>query len=39
MREGERLPDVTLRTPEGEPVDLRDLARRLLVVQALRYYG
>ena len=39
MREGERPPDVTLRTAEGEPVDLRDLARRLLVVQALRYYG
>ncbi len=39
LREGDRLPEVPLRTADGAPVHLSDLYGRLLVVQALRYYG
>ena len=39
LREGDRLPEVQLRTADGHPVHLSDLYRRLLVIQSLRYYG
>jgi len=39
MRIGERLPDIELRTADGEPVPLSRCLGRVTVVQLLRYYG
>jgi hypothetical protein len=39
MQPGDRLPDVELRTADGEVVVLPRYFRRVTVVQLLRYYG
>jgi peroxiredoxin len=39
MRIGERLPEVQLRTAEGEVVPLSRYLQQVTVVQLLRYYG
>ena len=39
MQIGERLPDIELRTADGEPVPLPGDLERVTVVQLLRYYG
>lgn len=36
---GDPLPRVELQTANGQPVELGDYLDRLLLVQALRYYG
>lgn len=39
MEIGDTLPRVELQTATGETVELGDYLDRLLLVQALRYYG
>ena len=39
MNLGERIPDIELRTADGEPVMLSRYVDRPTVVQLLRYYG
>lgn len=39
MRVGDLLPDVELRTATGTEVELGQYLDRILLVQALRYYG
>lgn len=39
MRVGSALPDSTLRTATGEPVELGEFLDHTPVLQCLRYYG
>jgi hypothetical protein len=39
MQIGERLPEIELRTADGDVVDLSRCLVRVTVVQMLRYYG
>lgn len=39
MRVGDLLPEVELRTAGGNQVELGQYLDRILLVQALRYYG
>lgn len=39
MDVGDPLPDIKVLGPDGEPVALRSLSGRVLVVILLRYYG
>lgn len=39
MNVGEQLPEIELRTAEGEPVPLSRYVDRPTVIQLLRYYG
>lgn len=39
MQIGDRLPEIELRTAEGEVVVLSRYLERVTVVQLLRYYG
>lgn len=39
MRIGVALPHIELHTATGEPVEIGEYLDRILLVQALRYYG
>jgi peroxiredoxin len=39
MQIGDRLPEIELRSADGEVVTLSDFMQRVTVVQLLRYYG